>query len=113
MSNFTSALKLENDLHITLCFCPAENKKGKVSTWSGISTALVVSVEYWENVDVTVLIMQSDLAHERHEYYKENGYTYGYEFKPHATVSKGDTKKEHQHLIGSEIKIIGEYVRVF
>ena len=112
-TNFTAALELTNGLHITLCFCPATGKKGKIETWSGESTAKVVGVEYWEVPDITVLIMNCDLALERHDYYKSNGYEYDLEFKPHSTVGRGNVVKEFEGMIGAKTVVCGEYIRLF
>ena len=37
---FTAALELENNWHITLCFCDANKRLGKVKTWHDSSSVI-------------------------------------------------------------------------
>lgn len=112
---FTAALELENNWHITLCFCDANKRLGKVKTWHDSSSVAVIDVQYWSNVDLTVLLVAYDgIVSERHEYYLSNGYTYEkYNYKPHITVAKGDKVSKFQNYIGKNLNVIGEYVRIF
>lgn len=109
----TTALEiLGTDWHVTLCFCDAK-KLGKFRTSNKAKAGVVTGVEYWEMVDLTVLVIKSSFANERHDYYKFLGYTYDYEFIPHATVGKGDLVKEYSRYIGREIVLGNEYARTF
>lgn len=115
MSKFTSALVVENgpiDGHITLCFCDTE-KAGKFSTFNGKGAATVVDVEYWEHVDITVLVVDCQVAKIRHEYYKSLGYTYDHEFIPHITVGRGDVVSDFIHLKGDRFIVGSEYARIY
>lgn len=116
MSKFTAALKVIDESafsgHVTLCFCDA-NKGGKVSTNSGQDDATISDVVYWPHVDLTVLLVDSEFAHDRYNYYKENGYTYDHEFIPHITVGKGDVVEDFKRLIGFEFYLGEEYIRIF
>lgn len=115
MSKFTAALLSEDNYikgHITLCFCDAD-KAGKFSTFSGKGIAHIVDVQYWERVDLTVLIVDCKLANERHEYYKELGYTYDYEFIPHISLGKGDLTSDSGYLKGDRIVVGSEYARIY
>jgi len=109
----TAALEvLGTEWHVTLCFCDAE-KLGKFRTSSKEKAGIVVGVEYWERVDLTVLIIRSSFANERHGYYKSLGYTYAYDFIPHATVGKGDLVNQYLSYIGRKIVLGNEYARTF
>ena len=113
MSKFTAALNVldaQIDGHITLCFCDA-NKSGKVSTHHGHGIATVIDVVYWERVDLTVALVDCDLAIERHEYYKANGYGYDHDFIPHITIGKGNLADEMLSLKGDKLVVGNEYVR--
>jgi hypothetical protein len=118
MSKFTSALSVISggidgyDLHLTTCFCDAD-KAGKFSTSNGSGKAVVIDVEYWERVDLTVLTVDCDFAVDRHEYFNSLGYAYDYEFIPHITIGKGDLTKGFKFMKG-EVMILGnEYARIY
>ena len=109
----TGALEdLGTEWHITLFFCDAE-KLGKFRTSNKESVCEIIDVQYWEHVDLTVLILKSDLINERHNYYKSLGYGYDYEFIPHATVGKGNLVDKYSGEIGTAYFIGNEYVRSF
>lgn len=109
----TGALEIiGTDWHVTLFFCNAE-KLGRIRTYDKESVCEIVDVQYWERVDLTVLILKSDLVNDRYEYYKNLGYGYDYEFIPHATVGKGDLTSEYKNHIGTSYIIGNEYVRSF
>ena len=109
----TGALEvLGSDWHVTLFFCNAE-KLGKFRTSNEEGLCYIVDVQYWERVDLTVLILKSDFINERHEYYKSLGYGYDYEFIPHATVGKGDLVDKYKDKIGLSYFVGNEYVRSF
>ncbi len=112
---FTAALVVESDEiegHITLCFCDAK-KSGKVSTLNGRGDAKITSIEYWSRVNLTVALVDCELAHLRNKYYSDNGYSYDHEFIPHLTICEGDSSKQHEHLLGHELEVVNEYVRIF
>lgn len=115
MSKFTAALRVLDskiDGHITLCFCETK-KSGKVSTHNGNGVATVIDVVYWERVDLTVALVDCDLAMERHEYYKSNGYDYDHEFIPHVTIGKGDLVADNLAINGERLIVGNEYIRIF
>jgi hypothetical protein len=115
MSKFTSALSIKEylDLHVTLCFCtPVKSKK--IMTSNEEKKGLIVDVQYWSEINITVAIIESDFVVERHQYYKDNGYDYeGFDFKPHATLGKGDLRKENIELVGKKITLCDEYIRIY
>ncbi len=117
MNKFTAALNViglsQEDAHITLCFCDAE-KAGKFRTSDQEGIATVRAIEYWENINATVLIVDCPLAQKRHEYYQSLGYRYdGFTFNPHITVGEGDLTQDCQHLIGKILNVGEEYARTY
>ena len=113
MSNFTAALEvIGTPYHVTLCFCPTV-KAGKFRTTNCTDKAKILSVQYWERVNLTVMVLESDLINARHEYYKKLGYTYAYEFIPHATIGSGDLVSENTSIIGSTLEVGNEYARIY
>lgn len=115
MAKFTAALKVIDanfDGHITLCFCDAI-KGGKVSTSNHRYEAEIVGVSYWKHVNLTVMLVKSEYASERHKYYNDNGYTYDHVFIPHITVGGGDVVSEFKKHIGDVFYIGDEYIRIY
>lgn len=109
----TGALEiLGTDWHVTLFFCDAV-KLGKLKTSNRESRCTVIDVQYWEHVNLTVLILESDLINERRNYYKDLGYSYDYEFIPHATVGRGNLVDEYRGKIDKSYLVGNEYVRTF
>ena len=115
MSKFTAALNVEDsqiDGHITLCFCDCIKSK-KFSTFQGKGVATVTDIEYWERVDLTVMLVDCPLAEERQKYYHDLGYTYDYEFIPHISLGKGDKVSEYSHFKGEKLIVGNEYARLY
>lgn len=113
MSKFTAALGIDGtDLHVTVCFCDAV-KAGKFRTSTHAGSGTIVKVEYWEQCDLTVAIVDSNFAFDRHEYYKLIGYGYDHEFIPHATLGSGNLVSEYSGMIGREIVLSGESARIY
>lgn len=113
MGKFTAALVVEDKYHITLCFCDTNSRAGKVSTWHGWDKAKVIAVEYWKKPRVTVLLVESALVTQRHEYYVKHGYTYDHDFVPHVTVAHRNELDKWKGMVGKEVSITGEYIRIF
>jgi len=82
-------------------------------TWHGKDKVRVIRVEYWKKPRVTVLLVESPLIFERHEYYAKHGYTYDHEFVPHITMSHKNEVERWKHMVGKELSVIGEYIRIF
>lgn len=118
-AKFTSALSVistDADLfgkHLTLSFCDAV-KSGKFQTSIMEGPARIIDVQYWERVNLTVLILDSDFARARHEYYQSLGYTYDLEWIPHITYGKGNLVDNIKDSYLDRNLILGrEYARTY
>lgn len=113
MTALTIALNvLDTDFHVTLAFMePTKTKKARNTQETGKAT--VFDIVYWSESDVTVALIHSHFVMERFEYWKSLGYTYNYEFKPHFTLSKGNSVDYYQYMIGSDITLGEEYFRLY
>lgn len=112
----TTALNvLGTDHHITLSFMELKDssKLPKVRTTNETSLCKVVSVEYWEEPNITVAVVESEFVRERHEYYTENGYTYNHEFIPHFTLGSGDLIGQFGFIRDKEFAVGEEYFRIY
>jgi hypothetical protein len=122
MSNikFTAVLKVicgslgkVHNPHVTIAFCDVAHGD-KVQTATEIKgSATVTSVEYWSGPDITVLLIHSAIVGIRRKYYVSKGYRYeGNDFNPHITLGKGNRVQDFEHLLGKEILLGKEYVRL-
>lgn len=118
-AKFTAALEVDllgagpSGLHLTLCFCDAKKAK-KIATSNSLSyDATIIAIEYWSNSNLTVAVISSVYANERHKYYNDHGYGYDHEFIPHATLGKGDLTKKFAHLVNFKPVLGPEYVRIW
>ena len=115
---FTSALSVISggidgyNLHLTTCFCDAE-RAGKFSTSEHVGCAIVTSVEYWEHVDITVLVVDCEFAMKRNQYFSDLGYGYDHKFIPHLTIGKGDLTSCFGFMVGEEMILGNEYARIY
>jgi len=111
---FTAALNvIGTPWHVTLVFCDAKHA-GKVSTTAELDSGVITDVVYWPESNVTVALIDSVLIKTRHQYYVDKGYSYdGYDYKPHATLSRGNTTILNSGLIGCTVILGEEYVRTW
>jgi hypothetical protein len=98
--------------HITTMFSEFTGS-GKFSTSTSIGNAHIIDVVYWENVDVTVALVDCAFAWDRYEFFTSLGFNYDLEYQPHITVSKesGNCVEEFKHLIGTSVTIGKEYFK--
>jgi hypothetical protein len=115
MSNikFTAALSVIGmlDKHVTLVFCDPKHT-AKIYPVSTMGLCNIVGVEYWENVNKTVLIIDSDFVMQRHLKYIDAGFSYDdYDFRPHIAWCKGDKVQFTKYLINDSLLLGDESFR--
>lgn len=107
--------------HITLSFFePHETKKldindlvNKIRPYQDQQIATVSKVEYWEKVNLTVLIVESDFLHSLHNDMKNAGFNYeNHQFIPHITVGAGNQTDQYLELIGGDVELSHIYIRM-
>lgn len=107
--------ELDEKAHVTLAFNDvSEVSKFPLEFGSVYIISTVFEVVYWEQADVTVLLL-SDLngdVKDLQGYFESLGFTYNLEFIPHITVSKGDTVEHWSHMIGEDIDLSGVYLKI-
>jgi hypothetical protein len=120
---FTAALKVicgslgkVHNPHVTIAFCDVAHGD-KVQTATAFCNVpgkgVITAVKYWSGPDITVLLIDSGIVRMRHQYYTKNGYKYeGHEFNPHITLGKGNQVEDFEHLLGKELLLGEEYVRL-
>lgn len=102
--------------HVTTSFTEINRKLPKISTVYFAITGVVKSVEYWEESNVTVALLDIPLSHSKQQLYAhqnsliDRGFEYGYEFKPHITLGSGNTADENQDLVGVKVSFGEEYI---
>jgi hypothetical protein len=101
--------------HVTLSFFEPIGKLPKVETYSGFyQEATAIGVEYWEEPDVTVVLLSSPFIDERKKYFERKGYLYeGYEFRAHFTEGSGDLTGSLEDVVGKTFLLGKEYFRVY
>lgn len=75
------------------------------------SSFTVISVEYWEEPDITVAVLDPMQFKEARECYDRMGLTYlDYPFRPHATLCKGNHIDGLQQLVGKSFMHMDTFV---
>lgn len=99
-------------LHVTMAFMPAaESQYIPCDALTGPlpSRSPIMAIEYWEGADVTVAVLNPrDWAEARHVYDSMGLLYNGYEFKPHATLAKGNQcneVEEYEWLVGHYVQV--------
>jgi hypothetical protein len=117
---FTAALRVISErwpgatkTHVTLAFCDVVHAAKIQTSDPRAGDATITAVQYWSGPDITVLLIDSYFVRDRHGYYIENGYQYeGHDFNPHITVTKGNKVEDFEYLIGRQIGLGDEYIRL-
>lgn len=117
--HFTSALRVLDagelsidDLHITTCFAKLGRTK-KCCTTSERGVAKVLKIEHWTNCDLTVAIVECELAEQRNKYFRENGFQTDENYIAHITLAKHDEREKFAHLLDREFSVGDEYIRLY
>lgn len=98
--------------HITTAFSPIVGNPN-TGTSPVSSDATIIGLDYWENADVTVALVDCHLAVKYHNKYRKQGFTWDFtDYKPHVTLSKGNRVGEFQHLLGTILPVYQEYRRI-
>lgn len=109
-----SDIEALDDKHLTICYMTvSETSKLNVNEIipSQVS-AKVTDIVYWERVNLTVALIDSEESKSAYQMLTNNGFTYDLDFIPHVTIGKGDKTEENINLIGKEIMIGNPYIRL-
>lgn len=109
-----SELEALDDKHLTICYMPASetSKLNFNEIMPSHVSAKVTDVLYWERVNLTVALIDSEESRRAYQVLNRSGFTYDFEFIPHVTICQGDKTSEYRGIIGEEIIIGNPYIRV-
>lgn len=99
--------------HVTTSFTWMEGRMPKLQTCSAQGICTVKDVVYFEGADVTVALVASKLAEDRHKVLTSIGLKYEHEYLPHVTICKGNKVVEFTQLIGINVMLHSEYIGFF
>lgn len=103
---------LGTEWHITTMYAPLK-PTGRITTDSSVHTAKIIDVVYWEHVDLTVALVESEFATSCYNKWVERGFDMEFDsYVPHITVGKGDQTETFHWMKGSNYQIGREYVRI-
>lgn len=75
--------------------------------------AVVQSVEYWPQADITVARFIGETFEDVKDVFTNAGFTYNdHEFKPQVTLCSGDKVEEYSHLVGQCVSPVDTYIRI-
>ena len=110
------ALELNNrrSLHCTLMYSAISGRRTpKMQCRQQTYTAEIISVAYIPHADCTCLILKNSRPLQaRHDYFANFGFSLGYEFEPHITVSRGNSVCKWVELIGQHVDLSNEYFQL-
>ena len=100
--------------HVTTSFTWVKSKRlPKIRLSTASQQAIVTGIEYFESANVTVALVESSLAHLRHEVFTTLGLEYEYELNPHITLCNGNKVNDYLHLMGRKVLLGNEYVGIY
>lgn len=112
---YASSIRLDfpANAHVTLAYGKIQpTEKVTEETNAGLMTT-VVSVEYWKQADVTVLVLEKTDELERlFNFYRRKHFAYDEEFIPHITVAKGNEVVDWSQALEERVELSDVYYQI-
>lgn len=107
---------VHGDFHVTLVFMkPQETSKlffNLVDIMVQGQFADIVRIEYWEEANVTVAILDAEFLKDAHQTLVNKGFTYDHEFIPHITLENGNHVEYYESLIEERVYFGYSYLKI-